>query len=427
MNTRKWFIHKVVVLAFVFPIASTLALEIDVADCPKSNLALTLQAINSAKKSILMNAYELTSPEISKALIRKIKAGVRTEILLEGQPCCTKKISAAGEKIKKQIIAAMEEASENNVYRFYLMSGENKSIKRRFVFNHAKYIIVDEEGVLISSENYTSTGNPVPGTNKGNRGWQTLVHDSSLAQAFTQTFREDSDEKNEDVEQLVEAGSRKMLFDVAMDLWQKLEADVSMDQALSAWASNGPVTLSADNVERLTSPTTSLTGLTAFIRSAQKTLDLELMSFNARWGNTTKESPLMKEIIAAARRGVRVRVLLNDENVFKKLHGSKEEDAPTKTINERTVDFLDNVAEKENLRLEAYIADIDAMNVNYIHNKGVLADGYKTLVSSINWNQNSVEKNRETAISISSQDIFDHYEDLFETDWSVSKRKHLSR
>jgi phosphatidylserine/phosphatidylglycerophosphate/cardiolipin synthase-like enzyme len=61
------------------------------------------------------------------------------------------------------------------------------------------------------------------------------------------------------------------------------------------------------------------------------------------------------------------------------------------------------------------------MGVKYIHNKGAIADGERVLVSSINWNRNSLENNRETAVVIHSQEVSDYYKELFESDWNVSR------
>jgi phosphatidylserine/phosphatidylglycerophosphate/cardiolipin synthase-like enzyme len=47
------------------------------------------------------------------------------------------------------------------------------------------------------------------------------------------------------------------------------------------------------------------------------------------------------------------------------------------------------------------------MNVDYIHNKGMIIDQDKTLISSINWNQNSVDNNREAAVVLISTQVYD--------------------
>jgi phosphatidylserine/phosphatidylglycerophosphate/cardiolipin synthase-like enzyme len=183
-----------------------------------------------------------------------------------------------------------------------------------------------------------------------------------------------------------------------------------IENRFSWMLSDEPKTLDADNVEFLTSPESSMVGLMAFIESAQETLDVELMSFNPMWGKTGEVSPLFNAIVAAAKRGVKIRVLVNDSTVF-----GGDNDPEMKLLA-----MLEKVAKENHLPIQAAIADLPKMKVKYIHNKGALADGYKTLISSINWNQNSVENNRETAISVDSHSINEHYQSIFNLDWNAS-------
>ena len=93
---------------------------------------------------------------------------------------------------------------------------------------------------------------------------------------------------------------------------------------------------------------------------------------------------------------------------------------PTPSKNLPTIDALNQLAQSENLNVAAGTADIKRMGVTYIHNKGVLVDGNKTLISSINWDSNAVLNNREAAVVITGSDVFDHYETLFNGDWQTS-------
>ena len=121
-----------------------------------------------------------------------------------------------------------------------------------------------------------------------------------------------------------------------------------------------------------------------------------------------------------------MRVLLNDSTVFD--HPSKEDataddehafeksSKPKINQNQVTVDALNRACG----RIDARIANIKAMGVTYIHNKGMMVDGDKVLISSINWNENAVEKNREAAVVLHGSVIHDYYHSLFDGDWGVS-------
>src|SRR5581483_5440124 len=129
------------------------------------------------------------------------------------------------------------------------------------------------------------------------------------------------------------------------------------------------------------------------------------MTFNSAWSTAGSINPLLTEVIAAARRGVAVRVLLNDEKAF-------NDGSTSKPINPVTVAALTRAG------IPAMIANVKAMGVDYIHNKGVIVDGVRTLVSSINWDANSILKNRESAVAIDSPDVAAYYEKIFDGDWT---------
>ena len=374
------------VSAFLGLISPAWSMTVDVSEAPTTNLGLTISAIQSAQHTLLLNIYELSSPEIADALVGRIQAGVNVRIIEEGQPVGG--MSAAAKGIQSQLVQAMQSARGGD-HLFEMTSKAGG--KRRFRFDHAKYAVIDGSDLLIGSENYSPTGNPQPGT-LGNRGWEVLIHDQALATQFAATFASDSDTSYQDVEDLVGGGAA---------LAQNLAAPKSPPVFSGT-------SLPADGVTALTSPDTSLNGLTNLIRNAKSSIDIELMTFDPGWAKVAAQNPLIPELIAARKRGVTVRVLLNDETVFD--HASK----PAKPKNPVTESQLTQGG------VQAITANLKGMGVDYIHNKGVLVDGNQTLISYINWDENSIEHNREAAVVIDSPSIFAHYEALFEKDWEVS-------
>jgi phosphatidylserine/phosphatidylglycerophosphate/cardiolipin synthase-like enzyme len=233
-----------------------------------------------------------------------------------------------------------------------------------------------------------------------------------MSRNFLKVFRKDINTSHGDLVTLYspKIPLPKILGRVADWVESMQNVATRIENRFSWMLSDEPKTLDADNVEFLTSPESSMVGLMAFIESAQETLDVELMSFNPMWGKTGEVSPLFNAIVAAAKRGVKIRVLVNDSTVF-----GGDNDPEMKLLA-----MLENVAKENHLPIQAAIDDLPKMKVKYIHNKGALADGYKTLISSINWNQNSVENNRETAISVDSRSINEHYQSIFNWDWQAS-------
>ena len=382
------------------------AVPVKVAEAPFNDLALTVQAIETAQTYLLINIYELSSQEIADALLERINAGVHVEILEEGQPVGG--MSKPGKKIQAEIAKAMEKAgNEDHLFVMTSKADPKNPIKRRYRFDHAKYVITDGATLLVGSENYSPTGNPVPGK-IGNRGWEVLITDTGLAANFQKVFRADTDTSNEDI---IDVMALSQTATLSKDF--AVSATVDFDE-LKRMARNLP-TFEASAVTPIFSPDTSLSGLLALLDNAKTSIDVEQMTLDSNWGSPDEASPLVASLVAAARRGVAVRVLLNDESVFDRPGGK------SKSKNIPTAELLNKLGTDESINISARIADVKAMKVDYIHNKGALVDGNLTLVSSINWNENAVEKNRESAVIVESAEIFSHYELLFENDWKVSE------
>jgi phosphatidylserine/phosphatidylglycerophosphate/cardiolipin synthase-like enzyme len=386
---------------------SAFAFPVRVSNAPENDLDLTVQAIESAQESLLVNIYELSSTEITNALVDRIQAGVHVEILEEGQPVGG--MSAASRATQSRLVRAMQSCSSCRLFEMTSKTGPKRA-KRRFRFDHAKYAVIDGDTLLIGSENYSPTGNPNAGT-MGNRGWEVLMTNASLAKQFAKTFDADKDTSYKDVLELTSNRNSSYLSE-KIDSKKSSQAELMKQLELvpfSSRHSGSGLSFNATSVKKITSPDTSLNDLTTAIRQARSTIDVEQMTFDSVWKSTSNGlSPLMDALLAAASRGVRVRVLLNDESVFD--HFGK----PARPKNGPSVDLLNQNG------ASARIADLRAMGVNYIHNKGMIIDGTLTLISSINWNENSVMRNREAAVLIKSADVGRYYEELFESDWEAS-------
>lgn len=371
------------------------AIQVKVADAPDTNLALTLEAIRSAKQLLQINIYELTSVDIVNAIAAQIQAGVEVELLIEGQPVGT--LSAAAQSAENHLLKSMQAAGKGHLY---LMAGKTGGPARRFHFDHAKYTIVDSSQLLIGSENYSPTGNPRPGS-VGNRGWEVLLNDADLARKFQALFKNDT------------ATSFGDVIDLTAGAPLAPSRPHPRPRPAPPTRSQFQI-LNADQAFMTTSPDHSVNDILAQLNGAKIGIDIELMTFDSQWGNTGGNSPLFDAVMAAARRGLHVRVLLNDESAFDK------PGHPAKRTNHQTVDLFNQAALKEGLKLSAMISNNPAMGVDYIHNKGALIDGTTTLISSINWDFNSFTANRETAVLIVGPQVFSFYESLYQKDWLAS-------
>jgi cardiolipin synthase len=123
-------------------------------------------------------------------------------------------------------------------------------------------------------------------------------------------------------------------------------------------------------------------------------------------------NPRLQAYIAAARRGAKVRVLLDA------FFDNQDLNSPRSNL--RTVEYLTAVANVEHLDLQARRRNPTGQG---IHNKMVLAqiDGQGwTIVGSQNGGEVSAKLNREMALLVGSDEVYAYLADVFWYDWDVT-------
>lgn len=378
---------------------------------PDANFELLKNTLKAAKKEILINIYEFDNDAIAELVAQKIRANVTVKILLETQPCCQRKMSNGAKKVLRFLHSEIQKSS-NTKNVLYLMGNQAEQTKRRFNFNHAKYLVLDQKMVLVSSENFTGKGHSLPGVN-GNRGWDVVVDHSTLVSEMNQIFYNDVSTDFGDVLKI--KAKDKLPSWAFMDEETDPKTPAKPDPRPDSFdIGNGKV----DSVEIMTSPD-SLAELKGLIADAEQSLQLQFMTLPQVWKSGPKSSinPLITELVKMAKTGVDVRVLLNDERAF----GGGDPAEPK--ANEITVAYLSKLASCYNLNLDAKVIDTKATNISYIHNKGIIVDDYKTLVSSINGTMNAVMNNREMALQIEGTAPALYFKDVFNSDWDKTSEE----
>jgi phosphatidylserine/phosphatidylglycerophosphate/cardiolipin synthase-like enzyme len=142
------------------------------------------------------------------------------------------------------------------------------------------------------------------------------------------------------------------------------------------------------------------------INSAERSIEIE----QAYITNETAYSlnPYLSAAINASRRGVRVRVLL--DSYWYNIEDEKD--------NDEMVALINRIGASEHVPLEARCADLQMNQIIQIHNKGLIVDDSRVLVSSINWNSNSPNFNREAGVIIDHPGVAHYFLDVFEDDWN---------
>jgi len=224
-------------------------------------------------------------------------------------------------------------------------------------YMHAKYAIKDNSSFFVSSENFGSFSN---------RGWGVVSDNRQETNKLVKTFFEDLDQSE-----------RLMCISNDNNIKELVQSVAKISQLPEFIP--GDVIVFTDNC---------LEHLVSLIRSSDK-LRIQQFYFHKNWGN--KESPLIAELV-----GKDVKVLLDGEWY-------------NREKNNETVGYLLSKG------INAKIEDTDMK----VHLKGMILDNDRVLVSSINWNENSIMRNREVGVVVHGD--VSKFVNVFENDWNENQ------
>ncbi|MGA2934727.1 MAG: phospholipase D-like domain-containing protein [Methanomicrobiales archaeon] len=341
---------------------------------PDSSFGVLENAIWGARQEILVNAYELSHPGIGDLLAAARRRGVSVQVLLEGGP-------VGG-------ISPGEEAVCAGLNRSGIpleMMTTTAAAHARFRYDHAKYLVIDGQDLLISTENFGVTGYPPPGS-RGNRGWGAFIEDPGVAGYFREVFLAD-----------IHGGD---VIPYTPPSRETAAPSLLPYQVMfpSLRATNASVT-------PILSPDTSGEVLSLLARAKER---IEIEQASIRNASGKQLDPFLSAAVNASRRGVTVRIILD---------GSRYNDEGPADNNEM-VDLVNALAHREGLPISARIMDPGSANLEAIHTKGVVVDRRLVLISSINWNGNSPNFNREAGVILENAALGGYFSSVFEEDWN---------
>lgn len=318
--------------------------------------------LDNATERILLAGYEISSPEIVDVLVAAHDRGVDVEVLADGSPVGGKGASAA---------AALDTLERAGI-PVRVIGGD----RDRYRFHHAKYAIVDD-AALVTTENWKPAG--VGGLSS--RGWAVITNQSAIVDGLEAVYRADTG--------WVDAIP-----------WAEYDPTLVQDEAATG---DHPREFDAASVpveatELLVAPDNADRRILDLIDGADHSIDVKQVHVGDRG------FPFLQALLAAAERGVEVRLLLSSEWYV-------EEE------NEALRDWLEEQATAADLPLAVRLADPDG-EFEKIHAKGMIVDGETVLVGSINWTNNSIQNNREVALLLHGEEVAGYYSGVFDADWS---------
>ncbi|MEK6851523.1 MAG: phospholipase D-like domain-containing protein [Candidatus Thermoplasmatota archaeon] len=339
-----------------------------------------LDLLGNATTSVDLSLYTLTHDGLGEGLARAAARGVRVRVLLEGAP--------VGGLDREEWAIAGRLASVAEVR--FLVDNTILDVQERYRFAHAKYAVIDGSTALVASENWGDSAFPKEPVT-GSRGWGLAVDHAPLAAYFTRVFEEDFDLRRRDVSAFAEMA--------VTPVDRPPEPVAPRTPTFAATTISG-----AFRVVPVLGPDTTLAEDTILgaLRAATTTIHAEVFYADPRWD--VFPNLYLEELLAAARRGVAVRLLLDASEFNAKDNGE-------------TVAYLGGIAEAEGLDLETKLVDLGRHDLTRLHNKGFVVDGRTVLVSSINWNRDSPTANREAGLLVENPDVAAFFEAAFAWDW----------
>jgi phosphatidylserine/phosphatidylglycerophosphate/cardiolipin synthase-like enzyme len=367
---------------------------------PDTSFEVISKAIDDAQQTIHIALYQFTNLQLAEHLLDAVERGVSVKILLE-----------------EGIVQGIEDDQRRIMKEIWDKGGEISLLKanktdgsfERYRYLHSKYAVIDGEATIVTSENWGNSG--IPKDNSyGNRGWGLLTRNKELAEDMLEVFLEDWNPMRRDISRYVPGDYPTSPGYVPDPLVP--EGDYDGQFHSTTVSGNIPITM-------VLSPDTSLdeAAIIGMMRNAKSSIWIQQFYLVPDWGNG-KTNPYFEELLEAARRGVDIRVLLD---------GSDYNVEPDDFDNDDVVDYLNSLAHLEGLDMIAKLFNATSHGVLKIHNKGMIVDGNQVLVSSINWNRNSIARNRETGIIIESEEIGEHFARIFLYDWKDDVREPIAR
>nr|WP_320162511.1 phospholipase D-like domain-containing protein [uncultured Methanoregula sp.] len=335
-------------------------------------------AVDRASQEILLNVYEFSSPSMVDSLVAAHARGVNITVLVEGGP-------VGGISLEEKAMVAR--LNQSGIVTLQMAAPKGGHVPYRY--DHAKYMVLDRKAVFLTSENFKFSGFPPPGMS-GNRGWGVYLEDPALANYFSNVYTSDT------------GPGLVIPFPGTTG-----PAEKALDTPRTAEFL--PQKFDGATVVPVIAPDTS-DQITSMLESARNSIEIEQAYITNETPTTL--NPYLATAINASRRGVHVRILLD----------SYWYNTADKNDNDEMVMLINRIASAEHLPLEARCADLQLNEIEKIHNKGVIVDGRSVLVSSINWNSNSPNFNREAGVIIDHPGVARYFGEVFEDDWNPSSK-----
>ncbi len=366
-----------------------------------------------AQSSIDLSVYAFEQPALADLLADAARRGVRVRLLLEGGP------SGGITDLQRWCVARIAQAG-GQVFYFAANEDAPRGYRPRYLFMHAKFGIVDGRQAFIGTDNFTLESMPVPENDRiaaGRRGVYLITDAPSVVEELRRIFAED----------LAPQRFRDLVpFEIDHPVYGGPPPEFALPGETEPFFTDSPFrepvsTSGTFRFEVVSAPDTPLnpdSGMLALLNQAGPGDEILMTQLyeHKYWGDITSNpiadpNPRLQAILDAARRGAKVRVLL--DNFF--------DDPTSPRSNRATAAYLTTIAAQEALDLQARLGNPTGLG---IHAKILLVrlnGEYWSIVGSLNGSEASYKLNRETLLQTDAPLIYARLAEVFQWDWAHSQ------
>ena len=346
---------------------------------PTDGLLDVLDWIEGATTSLNVHVYQLSEPRLAQALIDAQNRGVDVTVVLDAG---SQGFWSDFDMINQYGIAS--ELVKAGVTTYWFGDGGDEP----YAYIHSKVAVRDGTSVWISSGNWKGSSMPAPGV-RGNMDWGALIENVELATIVLQQMAFDE----EPLRQHITPASAS---DEPNGWNMPAATPVDGDRA-------SPITATV-NGELLTCPDNCIEGLVELIGSAEDELLLSLQYLDMDWSWGWGDNPIFTALRQSAEDGVSVRLIINGAY-----------------LDQDVQDVVDTFNEvwnsSDGLDVAAIVMGEDD-DVSKLHNKGLIIDQETVLISSINWGNSAVNRNREMGVVLTSAEVAAPFRMAWFDDWN---------
>jgi hypothetical protein len=352
--------------------------------------------LEATKKTLSVAMYDFNADYIAKTFIETVR-DKGLQAVLTWDDGMTAPETTIRTKLRKTL--------KGNLDGWIVRCGGSKRFASAY---HEKVAVRDSTSFWLSSGNWSLRSQPeidpigTPSQakgmySKGNREWHVIVEDAKLARVFEQYIKHDRDGS--------EAESK---------------------------AGDGGVVLDAEEIPRLPDLFVPLDALfdAADVADAPTPIAPEILptkpgEFEVRPVLTPDNYiNCIMELIDGAQRSIYLQyayITYSDKKIDKKFTEMLEKLAELSNesgIDMRIIVGSAGAAEKIRKLVEAGFKETVFRSQSSIHNKGIVVDGERVLVSSANWSGDGVLRNRDAGLIIFNNEIATYYQNAFLFDWN---------